>query len=143
MQPDLSGHIALVTGANHGIGAATARALAGRGAAVLASYLRFDPVEDDPGRPVAYGEARRGGAGEVLEAIRATGGRVEAVEADLADPATPARPFGPARTASAGPGPGERGGGQRAAAGRRPGSACSSPSWPGATWPPGGPGDGS
>ncbi|MBA2624439.1 MAG: SDR family oxidoreductase [Acidimicrobiia bacterium] len=91
-----------MTGANHGIGAATARALAERGAAVLVTYLRFDPAEDDPGRPAAYGEARRGGAGEVLEAIRATGGLVEAVEADLADPATPARLFDAAEAAFGG-----------------------------------------
>ena len=38
---DLNGHMALITGANHGIGAATAAALAGCGAGVLLSYLRF------------------------------------------------------------------------------------------------------
>ena len=38
---DLSGHVAIVTGANHGIGAAIARTLAGSGAAVLLSYLRL------------------------------------------------------------------------------------------------------
>ena len=38
---DLQGHVALITGANHGIGAATAEALARCGARVLASYLRL------------------------------------------------------------------------------------------------------
>ena len=48
-----TGHTAIVTGANHGIGAATARALAGRGCAVLCTYLRLaDP--EDPGIPQAY-----------------------------------------------------------------------------------------
>ena len=36
------GHTAIVTGANHGIGAATAAALAARGCAVLCTFLRAD-----------------------------------------------------------------------------------------------------
>ena len=37
---DLHGHTAIVTGANHGIGAATARVLAHCGAGVFLTYLR-------------------------------------------------------------------------------------------------------
>jgi NAD(P)-dependent dehydrogenase (short-subunit alcohol dehydrogenase family) len=37
--------VAWVTGANQGIGAATARALAAQGVAVLLTYLRLDPAE--------------------------------------------------------------------------------------------------
>jgi len=48
---------AIVTGANHGIGAATARALAARGCTVPCTFLRIDdPV--DPGIPQGYRERR-------------------------------------------------------------------------------------
>lgn len=84
-----TGHTAIVTGANHGIGAATAVALAQRGAAVLCTYLRVaDPA--DPGIPQAYRDHRAQDAETVASAIRAEGGRALAVEADLSDPATPA-----------------------------------------------------
>jgi len=48
----LQGHVALVTGANHGIGAATALILASHGAAVVVSYLRIP----DPGESAGVGE---------------------------------------------------------------------------------------
>ena len=85
-------HTAIVTGANHGIGAATATALARRGCAVLCSYLRVDDP-DDPGTPQAYREHRARDAAAVIDRIRDDGGAAAAVEADLSDPATPARLF--------------------------------------------------
>lgn len=80
----LSGRVALVTGANHGIGAAIATALADLGADVVITYLRL--VAGD-GEPPAYAEQRRQDASRVVAAVTARGRRVLAVETDLADPA--------------------------------------------------------
>jgi 3-oxoacyl-[acyl-carrier protein] reductase len=79
---------AIVTGANHGIGAATAIVLAARGCAVLCTYWRVRD-EVDPGIPQAYRDNRAAGADAVLAEIEAAGGRAVAVEADLADPGAP------------------------------------------------------
>jgi 3-oxoacyl-[acyl-carrier protein] reductase len=87
----LAGRVAVVTGANHGIGAATAAALSRLGADIAVTYLRLDEADDDPGRPAAYGQQRRRGAEDVVAAVEAAGVRAHAVEADLAEPATPAR----------------------------------------------------
>ena len=90
---DLSGCTALVTGANMGIGAATAISLARRGASVLVAYLSMHDPEDDSTFPAAYREARSRDGSQVVDAIRREGGRAEAVEADLVDAQAPARLF--------------------------------------------------
>jgi 3-oxoacyl-[acyl-carrier protein] reductase len=101
IDPGLAGRVALVTGANQGIGAAAARTLAAQGVAVFLTYLRLDPAEHagDPAFPAAYGEARAQTADAVVEQIRRAGGRAAAWEADLADPAAPARLFDRAEAA--------------------------------------------
>jgi len=84
----LEGRVAVVTGANHGIGSATAVALARVGADVAATFLRVQ-VPDEGGRPPAYAAARAADAGDTVARIADTGRRGVAIEADLSDPATP------------------------------------------------------
>jgi 3-oxoacyl-[acyl-carrier protein] reductase len=67
---DLKGHVALVTGASRGIGAAVALALAGAGAAVAVNYRE-----------------RAGDAEAVVARIKAIGGRAMAVAADVSQSA--------------------------------------------------------
>jgi len=87
--PPLAGRSALVTGANHGIGAATATALAELGADVAVTYLRTG----DPNRSDNYNTARAADGSLTTESIESHGRRGFAVEADLADPEVPARLF--------------------------------------------------
>ena len=92
--PGLKGKVVLVTGANHGIGAATAKAFAREGADVFVHYLRLPAGEvadlaNETGVPgeAMYRALRAGPADDVVRAIREGGDRAEAWEADLADSA--------------------------------------------------------
>ena len=87
-----SDHVAIVTGANHGIGAATAERLASDGVAVVITYLR-GRVADDAATPERYQQNRMRSGDEVADRIVAAGGRAVAVEADLLDSSTPAALF--------------------------------------------------
>lgn len=97
IDPGLDGRVVLITGANHGIGAAAARAFAGQGARLFLTYFREPSSHDEN----VLEEARRAGVGGVLycgamhrqtadhvvQDIVARGGAAAAREADLGDPA--------------------------------------------------------
>jgi len=95
IDPQLTGKVALVTGANHGIGAATARAFAAHGAKVFVAYYRpacqysgaelERALEAGIGGDLLYRALQQQSAQPVAEDIRSRGGDAFAHEADLSD----------------------------------------------------------
>lgn len=93
-----SAPVALVTGANHGIGAATARALGIAGARVLVTGLPLEE-ERDPAIPDAYYDNRARTPETVASAIRDAGGDAIGVVLDLTVDEAPAALFDAAESA--------------------------------------------
>ena len=93
----LESKVVLVTGANHGMGAATAVAMAKQGARVFINYLRLLSEEyggidkksaasvSEPGREYYYNILMKS-AGDVVQHIKESGGECFAWEGDLANP---------------------------------------------------------
>src|SRR5689334_9756572 len=81
MAGELVGRVALVTGANQGIGAATALALAAMGADVAISYHQTREGGDE--YPPAFAQERAKDGTDVVDAIAAMGRRSVGVRADF------------------------------------------------------------
>lgn len=88
IDPDIEGRVAIVTGGNHGIGAAIARALAAQGVNIFVTYLRLTDKGEDAAFPDEYGRQRAETADEIVAGINRGGSRAGSLEADLADPAS-------------------------------------------------------
>jgi 3-oxoacyl-[acyl-carrier protein] reductase len=103
LDPVLEGKVVLLTGANHGIGAATARLFAEQGAGVFLTYYRppcrysdaqlQQAREAGSGGDVLYRALQQQAIEPLLQALQARGAMAQAYEADLADPANVALIF--------------------------------------------------
>ena len=93
IDPKLEGKVALITGANHGIGAATAKALADQGAKVFVSYYlplchtsanELESARDaDIGGRTLYDANQQSSPDALLREITSRGGQAAAEEFDL------------------------------------------------------------
>ena len=96
IDPGLKGKVALITGANHGIGAAATRALAAQGTKVFVAYFRPScscsreelsrASNAGVGGPLLYWARQQQSADYLVQEILGNSGTAVAMEADLGDP---------------------------------------------------------
>jgi 3-oxoacyl-[acyl-carrier protein] reductase len=91
LETGLAGRVAVVTGANHGIGAASALALDRQGAKIVLAYLRVarePPPNSDPTVPgqAYYFRQQAKSPDSILRTIEQEGGHARPIELDLAVP---------------------------------------------------------
>lgn len=96
IDPELASKTVLVTGANHGIGAATALAFAEQGAGVFLTYYRdlqrYSVAQQEAAREAGVGgdalycALHQSTTDDLVATIRSRGRRVGAAETDLSDP---------------------------------------------------------
>jgi 3-oxoacyl-[acyl-carrier protein] reductase len=91
IDPGLSGRTVLITGANGGIGAATARAFAAVGARVVVHYLDDDATPADAA--IQHEVPGRAAAEDLARELAARGAHAVALPGDLSDPGLAARLF--------------------------------------------------
>ncbi|MCG8685676.1 MAG: SDR family oxidoreductase [Desulfobacterales bacterium] len=95
IDPELKDKVVLVTGANHGIGASTARIFADQGAKVFLTYFR-EPCEysdnelktakvKGKGGELLYRANQQQTADSIIDSISLSGGKAAAKEIDLSD----------------------------------------------------------